>query len=290
MDVYDAPEGAIRIRNIGTLAELRAVEEVQREVWGPDDVVPLTHLIAAVEVGAILTGAFDERELVGFVYGFIGRESNHTVIHSHMLAVKPAYRNHALGYRLKLAQREQALARGFERITWTFDPLQSRNAHLNFQKLGVIADQYKIDFYGDERQSPLDRHIGTDRLWVTWLLRSVRVLRRLETVSEAEHLAPALERTAALLVESNSDGEPVHVEKAEGLEDEHVLIEIPLDIGRLQQHEPQLAVAWRAATRRAFTEALAAGYFVEEFYRRSRKGRQLGAYLLSRRRGQRGAR
>jgi predicted GNAT superfamily acetyltransferase len=259
---------------------MRAVEELQREVWGPEDVVPLTHLIAASEVGAILTGAFDEGELVGFVYGFIGREGGRGVIHSHMLAVKPAYRDRALGYRLKLAQREQALARGFARITWTFDPLQSRNAHLNFAKLGVIADQYKIDFYGDQSPSPLHSHIGTDRLWVTWLLKSRRVTGRLETGTEAPPLPPSTEKMLAL-VESDTDGAPAASIEGLGHGHEQVLIEIPGDIGSLQRQDPARAIAWREATRRAFTESLAAGYFVEEFYR-SNEGR-VGVYLLSRR-------
>jgi predicted GNAT superfamily acetyltransferase len=272
----------IIIRSIETLADMRAVEELQREVWGPQEVVPLTHLIAAREVGAILVGAFDRDELVGFVYGFVGQERAHTLIHSHMLAIKPAYRDQALGYRLKLAQREQALAQGFALINWTFDPLQSRNAHLNFGKLGVIADQYRIDFYGAESPSELHRHIGTDRLWVTWLLASRRVRRRLETGPPSQALPRAVEN-APVLVEAGADGSPLGTVKTDGLSIKHLLIEIPGDIGSLQEHEPELAARWRKATRHAFTEAMAAGYRVEEFYRRSRNGERYGVYLLSRR-------
>lgn len=272
---------AIAIRNIETLAEMRAVEELQREVWGAEDVVPLTHLIATIEVGGILVGAFDDGTLVGFVYGFIGQEGAHRVVHSHMLAVKPGFRNQALGYRLKLAQRERALALGFDRITWTFDPLQSRNAHLNFSRLGVIAGSYRINFYGAESPSALHRHIGTDRLWVTWLLRSERVLRRLESGPIAELHGPTVGQPATL-VEADSGGSPVLKERIEGLKGLPALIEIPGNIGSLQQHDPELAARWREATRHAFTEALAAGYVVKEFYRRDRNGQRPGAYLLSR--------
>jgi predicted GNAT superfamily acetyltransferase len=275
------PESAIVIRNIETLAEMRAVEELQREVWGDEDVVPLTHLIAAREVGGILVGAFDGEVMAGFVYGFIGQEGAHGVIHSHMLAVKPGFRDRSLGYRLKLAQREQALSAGFERITWTFDPLQSRNAHLNFGRLGVVADSYRIDFYGAESPSALHRHIGTDRLWVTWLLKSERVRRRLESGPTPEQPAPAMARPVTL-VEADGAGAPVLKERAEGLKGEPALIEIPGDIGSLQQYDPGLAVRWREATRHAFTEALASAYIVEEFYRLDRNGQRLGAYLLRR--------
>jgi predicted GNAT superfamily acetyltransferase len=277
----------IIIRSIDLISEMREVEDLQREVWGPDDVVPLTHLAAATEVGGILIGAFDGGRLVAFVYGFVGQEDNQPVIHSHMLAVKGSYRDRALGYKLKLAQREAALRGGFTRITWTFDPLQSRNAHLNFAKLGVIADQYKINFYGEQSPSPLHHHIGTDRLWVSWLLTSLRVRQRLEARSNAVgHLSSELEQEAVTLVRLEADGSPGTTPLAGGLRDKHALIEIPGSIGSLQQHDPKLAIGWREATRRAFTEALDSGYRVEEFYRGIRSGLPLGIYLLSRSEGE----
>ena len=281
MSFSEPTEPAIVIRNIETLSEMRAVEELQIEVWGPEDVVHLAHLIATREVGGILIGAFDDEALVGFVYGFIGQEGTHRVIHSHMLAVKPAYRNQALGYRLKLAQRERALFLGFDRITWTFDPLQSRNAHLNFSRLGVISDSYRIDFYGAESPSALHRHIGTDRLWVTWLLGSERVRLRLEGGPTGESHVPAMGEHASL-VKADDEGSPVLMESIKGLKGEPALIEIPGDIGSLQQHRPELAARWREATRHAFKGALAAGYIIEEFYRGDRNGQKPGAYLLSR--------
>jgi predicted GNAT superfamily acetyltransferase len=159
------------IREIRGRDELRAVEALQKEVWDCNDleVLPGIHMIAAREVGAILVGAFDGADLVGFAYGFPGFEGEHRVIHSDMLAVRTTYRDRGLGRALKLAQRDAALARGIDRITWTFDPLQTRNAVLNFEKLGVVADRYLPDFYGDT-SSPLHAG-GTDRLWVTWHLR-----------------------------------------------------------------------------------------------------------------------
>lgn len=161
----------IDIREVRGRDELQAVEALQKEVWDCNDleVLPAIHMIAAREVGAILLGAFDSTELVGFAYGFPGFEGEHRVIHSDMLAVRAAYRDRGLGRALKLAQRDAALARGVDRITWTFDPQKTRNAVLNFEKLGVVADRYLRDFYGDT-SSPLHAG-GTDRLWVTWHLR-----------------------------------------------------------------------------------------------------------------------
>jgi predicted GNAT superfamily acetyltransferase len=161
----------MNIREIERRDELQAVEALQKEVWACSDldVVPAVHMIAARAVGAILIGAFDATELIGFVYGFPGFEGEHRVIHSDMLAVRESWRDRGVGRALKLAQRDAALARGIDRITWTFDPLQTRNAFLNFEKLGVTADRYLPDFYG-HTSSPLHAS-GTDRLWVTWHLR-----------------------------------------------------------------------------------------------------------------------
>ena len=158
----------IIIRDIEGMRELRAVEELQKETWNVEDreILPAIHMIAAKEVGAILVGAFDGDELIGFVYGFPGFENGQRIIHSDMLAVRDQYRDQGLGKKLKLAQRDRALAQGIDRITWTFDPLRAKNAYLNLSQLGAVANRYLRNFYG-ETTSPL-HSLGTDRLWVTW--------------------------------------------------------------------------------------------------------------------------
>lgn len=190
----------IDIREVRGHDELRAVEELQKEVWDCSDleVLPAIHMIAAREVGAILLGAFDGATLVGFVYGFPGFEGDARVIHSDMLAVRDDYRDRGLGRALKLAQREHALARGVDRITWTFDPFQTRNAYLNFTKLGVTADRYLRDFYG-ATTSPLHT-AGTDRLWVTWHLHGRPPLRDTQeriAITSREETREAFERAFA---------------------------------------------------------------------------------------------
>jgi predicted GNAT superfamily acetyltransferase len=272
----------IVIRDIKQISEIREVEGLQKSVWGCDDldVVPLTLLVAGRETGAVLIGAYDGGSLVGFVYGFPGFENGQPTHHSHMLAVKPAYRGHNLGYKLKLAQRERVIAQGIERITWTFDPLQSLNAYFNFVKLGVFADTYKINFYGETTSSFLHQ-IGTDRLWVTWLLDSERVRRRLESDPSEPDALLELEGIP-FLVSVSLDDAPQLSELSETLRQEYLSIEIPGDINALQNDKPKLAAEWRAATRWAFSEAIAAGYLVKEFCRIGGKDRSTGAYVLSR--------
>ena len=272
----------IEIRDIEHLSAMHAVEILQKDVWGSNDldVVPLTIFVATREVGAVLVGAYDGASLVGFVYGFPGYENGHLGHHSHMLAVKPAYRNFNLGYKLKLAQRERVLAQGIKRITWTFDPLQSLNAYFNFGKLGVVADTYKVNFYGEATSSFLHQ-IGTDRLWVTWPLDSRRVQERLQTGIKQE--SPFGPERIKSLVQVDTNNAPLRNESREGLGDERVSIEIPADINALQREQTEMALSWREATRWAFTEAIASGYIVEEFYRSIRKNQSLGIYLLNHR-------
>ena len=257
------------------------MEDLQKEVWtfSDRDVVPLTHLVAVRHAGGQLIGARDGQTLVGFVYGFVGLERGCTIHHSHMLAVRPAYRNCDVGYKLKLAQRERVLAQGITRVTWTFDPLQSLNAYFNFCKLGVVSDTYKINFYGPETSSVL-HGLGTDRLWVTWLLDSDRVQQRLEGKSVRDEV----DSHATPLVAADAEGWPRETAVKAALAGAHTLIEIPSDVNSVQQRNAEQAMRWREATRRGFTEAFAAGFHVADFFRQSRSGRSVGVYVLSRER------
>jgi predicted GNAT superfamily acetyltransferase len=267
----------ILIRDIEGVPEMRAVEELQKEVWGlPDlDVVPYSHLIAAKAAGAVLLGAFDGMTLIGFVYGFVSCENRLMLHHSHMLAVKPRYREYNIGQQLKLAQRARVLAQGISAMTWTFDPLQSLNAHFNFNKLGVVADRYLVNFYGEDAPSFLHRN-GTDRLWVTWLLDDSpgKKMLKLDSLPAFEQVLP--------LVQLGEDSSPQRNPVAESLKGERASIDIPYDINALQQRSTELALEWRKATRWAFTEAMAAGYLVIGFDRLSRSEQRSGTYLLSR--------
>ena len=274
----------IYIRDLKSIDDLSQLKAVEKEVWGTtdEDTLPLMVAIALRAAGNVFVGAFDKEKLVGFAFGFFGREHELTTIHSHMLAVLDAYRHLDLGSRLKLAQRERALALGVQEMTWTYDPLQSRNAHFNFSKLGVVSDTYKVDFYGPETSSLLHRN-GTDRLWVRWLLNSRRVRDRLagksanvrvETLDAMKLLAP--------LVRFDPSGKPARADLAEVLARQRVSIEIPGDILEVEHTDVGLAREWRDATRWAFREALKAGFFVAEFCRSIRGQQGPGAYLLQR--------
>jgi predicted GNAT superfamily acetyltransferase len=274
----------IVIRDLKSIDDLSQLKAVEKEVWGmtDDDTLPLTLAIALRASGNIFIGAFDKDKdkdkLVGFAFGFLGREHGQTTLHSHMLAVLDAYRHLDLGSRLKQAQRERAMAMGVHEMTWTFDPLQSRNAHFNFSKLGVVSDTYKVDFYGPETSSMLHRN-GTDRLWVRWILNSRRVRDRLAGKNARAETLDAL-RLLAPLVRFDPSGKPGRADLAESLARQRVSIEIPGDILEVERADMGLAREWRDATRWAFREAMKAGFFVAEFCRSIRGQQGPGAYLL----------
>jgi len=276
----------IAIRDLKSIDDLSQLKAVEKQVWGmaDDDALPLTLAIALKTAGNIFVGAFDKEKdkekLVGFAFGFLGREHGQTTIHSHMLAVLDAYRHLDLGSRLKQAQRERAMAMGVHEMTWTYDPLQSRNAHFNFSKLGVVSDTYKVDFYGPETSSLLHRN-GTDRLWVRWILNSKRVGNRLagKSTSARGETIDAL-RLLSPLVRFDPSGKPARAGLAESLARQRVSIEIPGDILEVEQSDMGLAREWREATRWAFREAIKAGFVVAEFCRSIRGNQGPGAYLL----------
>jgi predicted GNAT superfamily acetyltransferase len=174
----------MEIRNCETLEELIACVALQKEVWNFSDLelVPLRMFVVAKKIGGQVIGAFDDQEMIGFamsVPGYHlapspGAPVPHLYLHSHMLAVRQAYRNSGVGRRLKLFQREDALRHGIDLIEWTFDPLEIKNAWLNLEKLGAICRRYIVNQYGIT-SSPLQGGLPSDRFIAEWWLKSPRV-------------------------------------------------------------------------------------------------------------------
>ncbi len=173
---------SIQIRNCQQLEEMQACLALQKEVWNFADIelVPLRMFVLAEKIGGQVIGAFDGKKIIAFVLAIPGVRDGRSYLHSHMLGVRKEYRNAGLGRRMKLFQREDALARGFDLIEWTFDPLEIKNAYLNLEKLGAIARRYNVNQYGIT-SSPLQGGLPSDRLVAEWWLRSKRVETLLNT-------------------------------------------------------------------------------------------------------------
>lgn len=175
------------IRNCQGLDELSACVSLQREVWKFTDaeLVPLRMFVVAEKIGGQVIGAFDDGKLVAFALSLPGSRGGHCYLHSQMLAVQSAYRNAGLGRQIKLFQRKDALARGFDLMEWTFDPLEIKNAYLNIERLGAIARRYHVNQYGIT-SSPLQGGLPSDRLVAEWWLKSKRVENLLDQASREE--------------------------------------------------------------------------------------------------------
>jgi predicted GNAT superfamily acetyltransferase len=271
----------IAIRELKTFNELKQIEVLQRKIWqfADIDTIPLILVIAHREAGSMWLGAFEGPMLVGFAFGFLALDRGELIVHSHLVGVQSNFQDKQLGYRLKQAQRKWAMAlhvsgQRIRKMTWTFDPLQGKNAYFNFVKLGVTADSYDVDLYGTQTSSPLHRN-GTDRLRVQWLLCNSTVEDRLRA-TRPKAIKHSLE--LGLLVRTDAAGRPIRGATVDCLSSTQFGIQIPADIVSIERADPDLAREWREATRWAFTKGMRAGYYVVEFERAS------GTYVMQKRR------
>jgi predicted GNAT superfamily acetyltransferase len=250
------------IRPLGSLDEFKAAERLQQEVWGYDavTVIPLAQLLTASKFGGLCLGAFDGVRLVALLYGFVGLKDGEPVHVSQRMAALPEYQNRGVGERLKRAQRDHVLAQGLRWVRWTYDPLETRNAHLNLNKLGGLARSYVVDLYGPVT-GHLNEGLPTDRFEVEWHVRSRHVAETLagrravpEEVDRERLLTRVAPRPDGLLAPEGLADLPAG--PAEGVW--HV--EAPTDIQRIKQTDGALALDWRLVLRKAFQALFARGY------------------------------
>jgi predicted GNAT superfamily acetyltransferase len=261
------------IKILETPEAMASIEALQRDVWpgSETDVVPVHLMITAVHNGGLVIGAYLEDRLVGFVFGFPGIEftpdgprPKHC---SHMMGIHPDQRDAGVGFALKRAQWQMVRHQGLDHVTWTYDPLLSRNAYLNMAKLGAVCNTYRLSEYGDMRDG-LNAGLPSDRFQVDWWINTRRVERRLgrrprhplklDNFSKAE-LQPLYSPHA------ESGGwlrPPEHFDQLNG---KLALAEIPSNFTGLKDADLALARDWRFFTRELFETAFAEGYLVTDF-------------------------
>jgi predicted GNAT superfamily acetyltransferase len=235
-------------------------------------------------------GAFADGRPVGCLISFLGAAAEdenrpamaNLKLYSKRLAVLEAYRDRGIGYQLKLAQRDFAMRRGIRLVTWTFDPLLSRNAHMNIRKLGAVVSRYYVDFYGTDSES-LTLGGSSDRLEAEWWLTSHRVEERLKGSRSALTLDQYLLGGVRILNPSTLSARALPVPSDEFIQPPSALglLEIPPEYDRLVEADPVLAQEWREHTRQVFTAALHAGYILTDFVYEPYQGRQRGFYVCS---------
>jgi predicted GNAT superfamily acetyltransferase len=282
----------ITIRSLESVADMLQVEELQRAVWAGDEteVIPVHMLLTVAHNGGLLHGAFDGERLIGFVFGFLGTDSQSSdrvamarLKHcSHQLGVHPGYRGRGVGFKLKLAQREIVIDQGIRLATWTYDPLMSGNAHLNIRLLGTVCGSYLCNVYGDLRDD-LNRGLPSDRFLVEWWLTSARVSARLDGSRRPLDLAQFQSGGAQVLnaARPDRDGLPQPADGYSEPEGTFSLVEIPSDFLAIKRKDSQLALAWRLQSREIFERAFAAGYIVTDFVHVTNDNYPRSYYLLS---------
>jgi predicted GNAT superfamily acetyltransferase len=241
-------KGEIEIRTLKELPEFQEAVRLQKEIWGFADIelLPVRLFVVATKVGGHALGAFDGSRMVAFLLAIPGlKPGGKTYLHSHMMGVLPDYRNAGLGRRLKLRQRELALAAGVHLVEWTFDPLEIKNAFFNIERLGAVVERYVLNQYGTTT-STLHGGLPTDRCVASWYVSSERVERAIKGQPRS----------------------PLEVVRR---------IEVPNDIASLRANEPKQARSIQARISEDFLAAFDAGLAVTGFER----GNTHAAYLLT---------
>jgi predicted GNAT superfamily acetyltransferase len=269
-----AHRSAVTVRTVDQLGDLHQVAALFDEVWGTSSasgssVIGVEHLRALSYTGGYVGAAYDSDTLVAASVGFFAAPPGR-VLHSDVTGVRRRALGRQVGFAVKLHQRAWALAQGIQEITWTFDPLLSRNAHFNLARLRATATRYEPDFYG-EMPDRINVGQGSDRLLASWRIGSAEVVAACERGAGP---AEARDRGSAPAVLAESAGRPVVTEA--GPEHEHVRIEVPADIEAVRRADPALGRAWRLAVRNTLGTEMTAGSRVVTFERGA-------GYLVARR-------
>jgi chorismate synthase len=270
----------LRVRLARERADFEVCVFLQRAVWALEDVeiTSAIQMIATCHAGGFVHIAEKaDGRAVGFAYAFPAVRNGLPHLHSDMVAVLPDHQRRGVGLRLKWCQREEALRRGLTLITWTYDPLQARNANLNLRRLGGTAVEYLPNFYGITT-SALHHGLPTDRLLVRWDLKGERVEERAGAGKPPPTVpTPSLPRVNEVKWQA---GWPVSSEPRLDLDAPDLLLEIPPDWDVLCQAAPRVAESWQQRVARAFQGYLGRGYIGADFAPTEEGGRRRPLYLL----------
>jgi len=279
----------VTIAPFRNLDDYKACEEIQQEVWRSQeiDVVPVPMLLAANRAGGIVLGAYNSLgEMIGFVFSIMGTQDRTTIQHSYMIAVRVAYRNFDVGFKLKAAQRKESLKRKISLITSSFDPMQPLNAYFSLGKLGAWANTYEENFCG-ETTSMLERGLPTDRILTSWNLNSTAVTKRLETGPPRRDFRKELKRATVVnhLVEAAPglmNSSPVKLNCAAP----QFLFEVPYNLPEIKKRDLGMALEWQGKMRQVFHHYFKKGYAATDFWVAEQDGHLRAFYHLEKKKAQ----
>ena len=256
-----AARGRVQVRALHTLDELAEARAIWDAVWPtvPGATEITQNLLRAIEhAGGYVGGAYDRRRMIGSCLAIVGRSRGahgwHTHLHSHVAAALPGFGDRGMGTALKLHQRAWALEHDIDRIVWTFDPLVRRNARLNLVKLGGVAVEYLVDFYG-VMDDALNAGDESDRLLLQWDLASARVADALAGAEPAGTRHDWLARGATERLVATDEGPRLHAPRAR----RSCSSRVPDDIVDVRRFDLALATVWRLQVRAALEPLVRAG-------------------------------
>ncbi|MMZ46898.1 hypothetical protein D1872_85270 [compost metagenome] len=256
----------IEIRMLTKVEEIEPIMELEKVVWKTDVPMPADQMVTAAKHGGMVLGAFLDDRLIGFQYSFAGFDGKQAYLCSHMLGTHPDYRYMKIGEKLKWKQREIALTLGYDRITWTYDPLETANGYLNIHKLGAVCSTYIENCYGNMQDS-LNRGISSDRFQVDWHIGSQRVVSRAEGEQQQYNDVPD-----SLLFDWKQDENGYPVPAAEKvdwgrLEGTTMYLPVPAQFQQMKKQNKSLAIQWRTMTHHAFTYLFERDWIVTDLIR-----------------------
>lgn len=265
----------VRIHKVTTPKEIAEIQKLNAEIWG-SQAIPSHQLLAAVQNGGIVLGAYLAEKLIGFNYCFVGYRNREMYLHSHMIGVEKAYREQGVGELLKHAQQEYAKEHGFQLVRWLIDPLEARLANLAFLKLNAISYQYENDYYGPLRDD-FNEGLPSDRLVVEWWIERDQMADSLDELEEvAQEIVPWTLTVDGLPV---LDVENTFQLKQSFYKDAY-LLPIPQSLQKMKVESPKLAEDWRYKIRTILTTLFNQDYAI---VRMKKHPVYVHSYLLVRR-------
>jgi predicted GNAT superfamily acetyltransferase len=239
----------VELRRARSIDEYKAVESIQRVIWGMVDEppVPLPILVAMNSNGGLVEIAKDNEKVVGFSLAFPGNHGGERYLYSHMAGVLEEYRNKNIGYEIKMHQFAEARKMGYTEVRWTFDPMKARNAFFNVHKLGAYAYDYKINYYGI-MGSLENEGVESDRI------EAHKFLDREKFTSDRYEIG-------AQILNYPKPWDSIEING------ESIAVEVPTDLGR---NDLDLAKEWRLSLRKAITTLEAKNYVMNDVLKRER--------------------
>lgn len=265
----------VRIQKIITPTEIAEVQILNESIWG-SQAIPSHQLLAVVQNGGLVLGAYLDEKLIGFNYCFVGYQDGKMYLHSHMIGVEKTYREQGVGELLKHAQQEYAKEHGFQLVIWLFDPLEACMANLSFLKLNAFSFQYENDYYGPLKDDFNDG-LPSDRIVVEWWIERDRVEDSLDELEEGAEEVVQWSLTVDGLPVLDIDGE---FQREQLYYKDAYLLPIPQYLQKMKVESPKLAEDWRFKVRTILTTLFEQNYAI---VRMKKNKEYVHSYLLVRR-------